>query len=418
MMGRGAAADMSPAVHPDTAAPVGVRMPGPARLTSVARGARPGNGLRRSLPRGGGAMALARPVRSCSGMRLDSLFRLGPALLWLLLPLLIPGAVAAAPTLADLEADLRLTDAAIAAGVRAAGPRPAAAVAALLDGARERQAEARVARDLGRPGRARLATRVARRLAERALVALRATPDESGQFERQLRRGDRRLAAARRWMTERAARPRQWRRLEAAEGEMGAAWRAWRAGSADEALKRLSSVRQFFRELEARGFAEEARDPALGAEGGSGATPHLAATDRVVEACESAQAPTNPRAWNAVREAQATARGLAAAGRGRQAALATLEARRALVDALVAPGAPTREMVAALQAAAELVLDESAGDAAGGGGLPRLDEERLRGWRDDLDAARRLVADGRLSAAWERAASVTRGLADAAREAR
>lgn len=420
---------MSPLVHPSPRSTRAGRGDHPADAPGPAADRRWRNGLAPGASQTKRRSGMARDVRLKSGMRraLHSTFRFPAVGLLLLCAWFCAGGALAAP--ADLEAELRRTDATIDQAYRVAGRRPPAAVASLLTGARERQAEARGQWSLGRPGRALLDTRVARRLAERAIEALNPASDGRDQLERQLRRGDRRLAAARAWLTVRATRPRLLRQLALAEGEMAAAWRNYRAGRAHDALLRLSTVRQFIRDLESRGFAAEVETPPGGAAderrrgGGAGeqdaarggaAVPHLEATERWLAACAAATGPERPPvALGVARAAQSEAWLLAHEGRAREAGLATVELRRALVDTWGSDLPRTQAMSAALADANDLVLERWGArkdkDAAGSG--RGIDRESLRGWRTRQREAREALAAHRPVDAWHVAAGVARELA-------
>jgi hypothetical protein len=97
---------------------------------------------------------------------------------------------------------------------------------------------------------------------------------------------------------------------------MAAAWRDYRAGRARDALLRLSTVRQFIRDLESRGFAAEVEQPPVGGadehrRGGGAAEndaardgaagPHLEATERWLAACAAARAGASPGCWTSSR---------------------------------------------------------------------------------------------------------------------
>ena len=341
---------------------------------------------------------------------------------WLLLLVVFFNVDAARAAPSDLDAELRRTDAAISDAVRAAGPQPPESVTSLLAGARDRQAEARLQRRQGRTGRALLATRVARRLAERALAALTPAPDRADQLERQLQRGDRRLAAARAWLSARAARPRLLRQLGRAEGEMAKAWRAYRQGRVDDALLSFATVRQFIRDLESHGFATDTNPTdarsigGFDARGGAGeespAAAHLAATERLLDACAAATLGHFPHALQTARESHAAALRLAGAGRARDAGLATLVLRADLVTAWSPELPRTEAMSATLLLANDLVIERVAATALGFDG-PRLG--RLREAQED---GRRALAAHHPLEAWNAAAGVTRQLADGVVRAR
>lgn len=418
---------MSPLVHPAPWSTLAGRRDHPADAPGPAADRRWRNGLApgasQTKPRSG----LARDVRLNSGMRraLPFTLRLPAVGLLLLCAWFCAGVALAAP--ADPEAELRRTDATIDQAYRVAGQRPPAAVASLLTGARERQAEARANWSLGRPGRALLATRVARRLAERAIEALNPAPDGRDQLERQLRRGDRRLAAARAWLTVRATRPRLVRQLALAEGEMAAAWRDYRAGRARDALLRLSTVRQFIRDLESRGFAAEVEQPPVGGtdehrRGGGAAEndaardgaagPHLEATERWLAACAAATGSGHiPRVLDEARAAQSAAWLLAREGRAREAGVATVELRRALVDAWGTELPRTEAMSAALMDANDLVMERLGARKDAVGSVRGIDREAVRGWRARQREAREALESHRPVAAWNAAAGLARELA-------